>query len=153
MTQSSNKIQIPIKTKIAAYWMIAAVFITAFCFYVTAAFAGASEAAMDRFFIYMIIGFVFSVLLFWALLNGKKWAWLGAAVVCLIAAIFFFYYLVVTLILVKKDTNELFYYGFGYYLYFIISFLIFFIPLIILLFDRKNYFAAVEGANNGTEKN
>ena len=150
MSQLSNKIQIsiPIKTKVASCWLVVAVFITEFCFYATAAFGGASVAVLDGIFIEFGIVFVFSLLLFSALLNGKKWAWRGATAVCLMAAIFFFYQLVVTLILVKKDTNELFYYGFGYNLYFIIFFLIFFIPLIILLLDRKNYFAAVEGAGN-----
>ena len=130
MEQSNQQIiqkpSLPIKTKIAAWWMIAVGVILLPLTIVMMAMFG----FLSFWFFLPYLGLL--ILSGYYILRGKKWAWVVLLIVLLIST---------PIIGVYSVWN--FFYVIMYFnwnsLLFSFSFCIFLIPLVLLFFDRKNF--------------
>ena len=148
MEQLSNKIQIPIKTKIAAWWIIPVSFFTVAWIIINSAFANAPAEGVNLTFAILVICFaVLCFLCVFGLLRGKKFAWFAVALASLSISSWFFYMFCQFAIASYSFYPELvvaIYDGSS----FLAGFVINFIPFLLLILDRKNYFAAIDRVKN-----
>jgi hypothetical protein len=138
MTQLSNKIQIPIKTKIVAIFMvISAIFASIiFLLLVIYGFDGDFFRAVYGWWPLMIV-IVGHILIANSLFNGKKSGWYGGLLM-LCSLVCFFTYMALGPLFGYVNLR-------GAYTFLMLINTPF--PIIILI-DRKNYFAAVDKTKN-----
>lgn len=176
MNPSSNKIQIPIKTKIAIWWLriIAGLFvILAFWSFVLMIYGSftdnggsannggcpeqCNENGMCSVCIPQVYARVYPVFYFYILsiflpilffsgkiLNGKKWAWILTLAILLLVGVPIFLLFAFGLF----QSFEFSSFDIGILIMTLFPLILFLIPALLLVLDRKNYFAAIEKAKN-----
>jgi hypothetical protein len=134
--------QLPIKTKIAAWWVIICGIVTIGCIYIFGVVAGAYRGVAHvgtAMYIFMSFVFIFFVWPAFFLLQRKKWAWKYFIIILSIGMIYFLYWtarFIPSILLESSFDKSDFYMA----LFTIFPFVLLLFPFILLLFDRKNFF-------------
>jgi hypothetical protein len=142
MNQISNKIQIPIKTKIAA--RILTIFYGCYAFFAALLFfLSLFNSWLDRdsavIVILAIIGAAVFLFFLYLLYKGSVGAWFLLVVSLALNSVKFFSEFIKIFAIETMETRAIFFAGLS-----LIGCLVNFVPLFLLTLDKKNYFAAIE---------
>jgi len=129
--QNIQKPSLPIKTKIAAWWMIIIAVILIFAGFFTLVFL----KTFSLLWILSLGGVSFTEGGFF-LLRNRKFGWHFSVILCSLMILLIFFLIYYS----KQVTGRENYFNLRYHYGEVIELLIFFIPLILLFLDRKNFF-------------